>query len=120
MADRGHHRTTLIINHNHDHDSIPTRRDLRPSPSPSSVPSPGPDLADAMRRATICWVRQVEQQCRAVLPRRCTVFLATDSEEVRCAVFTIGLCSWHRHQTSSFGSLLASRRVQMPGLDSGQ
>jgi len=38
-----------------------------------------------LRRATICWVRQVEQQCRAVLPRRCSVFVASDSEEVRPA-----------------------------------
>ena len=27
-------------------------------------------------------MRHVEQQCRAVLPRRCSVFLASDSEEV--------------------------------------
>ena len=42
------------------------------------------------RRATICWVRAVEQQCRAVLPRRCSVFLASDSEEVRSP--TVAIC----------------------------
>jgi len=43
-------------------------------------------LAAVRRRATICWVRQVEQQCRAVLPRRCSVFLASDSEEVNAII----------------------------------
>jgi hypothetical protein len=49
---------------------------------PSSLPT-ALILAGAKRRAAVCWVRQVEQQCRAALPRRCSVFLATDSEEVR-------------------------------------
>ena len=34
------------------------------------------------RRAAICWVRQVQRQCKAVAPRPCAAFLATDSDEV--------------------------------------
>ena len=35
-----------------------------------------------MHRAAVCWVRQVQRQCRAVAPRPCACFLATDSDEV--------------------------------------
>ena len=35
------------------------------------------------RRAAACWVRQATQQCYAMSPRPCTVFITADSDEVR-------------------------------------
>jgi len=33
-------------------------------------------------RAAACWVRQAMQQCHAMSPRPCMVFITADSDEV--------------------------------------
>ena len=69
------------------------------------------------RRAVVCWVDRVRQECDAGWPRKCVVFLASDSGVVRAGRLPAGLSSCtarsvaEAHVSSGQYSTAATMRV---------